>query len=71
MDYLKEFQALAGRFSAAAEDKLASVDGGTYKEFIRFYSQRWPTEVSVIGVLYFSPVVCCKLFLLACLNVCV
>lgn len=47
MDYLKEFQAFAGRFSAAAEDKLASVDGGTYNEFFRFYSQSWPAEVGV------------------------
>lgn len=47
MEYLKEFQAFAGRFSAAAEDKLARVDGGTYNEFFRFYSQLWPTEVSL------------------------
>lgn len=46
MEYLKEFQAFAGRFSAAAEDKLASVDGGTYNEFIRLYSRGWSTQVS-------------------------
>lgn len=52
MDYLKEFQAFAGRFSAAAEDKLAEVDGGTYNEFFRFYSRRWPSEVSLLTAVY-------------------
>lgn len=52
MEYLKEFQAFAGRFSAAAEEKLTSVDGGTYNEYIRLYSQPWSAKVG-------SMFVCC------------
>lgn len=50
MEYLKEFQAFAGRFSAAADERLHRIDGGTYNEFFRLYSRRWPTTVRSVPV---------------------
>lgn len=50
MEYFKEFQAFAGRFSAAADERLHRIDGGTYNEFFRLYSRRWPTKVRSVPV---------------------
>ncbi|CAN0033459.1 unnamed protein product, partial [Discosporangium mesarthrocarpum] len=40
MDYIHDIKAFAARMSAVAEEKLAIVDGGTYNEYMRLYSDR-------------------------------